>query len=177
MSDYLQSNTGKEENANITSLFLNENKNEIDTRVIKPILEPDETCLHQFIHKKTLRGRKEKLSLPKNKLKCEICLKYHNNITFDDLISCTKCKCISHLKCNEKLKINNSTTKDIYLCERCSLALNLNEPINSFKCFICNNSDGVLDYNIENKVFYHKICLNFINEFQNVPETEIKKFM
>lgn len=170
MFEYTQSSSKKEENANTTSLF----PNEIDTKKIKPILEPEETSLHQFIQKKTLRGRKEKLSLPKNHLKCELCLKYHNSISFDELISCTKCKCIFHPKCNENLKMNDSTP-DNYLCDRCYLALNSNEPINSFKCFICANSDGVLDYNKENKIFYHKICLNFINEFQNVQETEIKK--
>lgn len=174
MSEYSQSNIRREENAIIPSITLEQTKNEFDSRKTMPILEPEESCLHQFIHKKTLRGRKEKLSLPKDKLKCELCLKYYN-ISLDDIISCTKCKCVFHPKCHENLKKNPCNCEDNYLCDRCTHALNSNEPINTYKCFICNNSDGVLDYNSETKVFYHKICFNFINELQDVSKTEITK--
>lgn len=164
----------KEYNTNTSSLFQDKTNLKINSRKIE---EPEQISLHQFIHKKTLRGRKEKITLPKNKLKCEICLKYHNNNTLnEELLSCIKCKCIFHPQCNDNIKkINNSVISENYLCDRCSLAINLNEPINSFKCFICNNSDGVLNYNIETKVFYHKICFNFITEFYNVSDKDIKK--
>ena len=138
--------------------------------------ENETTPVHQFIQKKTLRGRKEKITLPKDKLKCEICLKYCDNFC-DNLISCAKCKCVFHPKCNNFTPINffSDENSNPILCDRCDYALSINEPINKFKCFICDESDGVLNYNSLNKNFYHKICLDLLPEFKNVNITEICK--
>lgn len=40
-----------------------------------PSLEETE-CTQNLISRKTLRGRKEKIPFPKNKIKCEVCLEF-----------------------------------------------------------------------------------------------------
>ena len=152
--------TNKSDNQNIqtTQEIINLNKPEIS--------------LHQFIKKKTLRGRKEKISLPKNNLKCEICLKYFKENSFESLIKCLKCGCICHPQCNKTISLNYQIP---FLCERCTHAAEINEPIDEFKCFICNNTDGILNYNQFTKSFYHQICVDLIPEFKNVDLSNIKK--
>ena len=129
-----------------------------------------------LISRKTKRGRKEKIPLPKNKLKCEVCLEFFD-FSKKDLISCSTCKCLFHKLCYDQYEINPSSIDETskYKCMRCSHALKLNKPINEIKCFICGLSNGVLNKNSLNGLFYHKICKYFLNEFNNLEEEDICK--
>ena len=168
----------KPENTNYQSLSADKATNKPDTQINKNEEEninqnkKETTSLHQFIKKKTLRGRKEKISLPKNNLKCEICLKYFKEDSNESLLTCLKCGCICHPQCNNTISLNYQMP---FLCERCTHAMEINEPIGEFKCFICNNKDGILKYNQFTKSFYHQLCLDFIPEFKNVDLSNVKK--
>ena len=133
-------------------------------------------CTQHLISRKTLRGRKEKISLPKNKLKCEICLQY-SDFSEEDLLSCSTCKCLFHKSCYNQYKIypssNNETTS--FKCIRCLYSLNLNKSINEFKCFICGNTNGVLKRNCFNGLFYHEICVHLLNELKGLEGEDLCK--
>ena len=137
-------------------------------------------CEHNLpmnnITKKTNRGRKEKITLPKNEPKCSICLQY-KAISKDDLISCSICKCLFHKTCNPQYEIipTLSNKNSLYRCIRCSQALKLNKPITDFKCFICNHSDSCLNYSTQSRQFYHQVCSFFINEFSDIYQEEINR--
>ena len=160
---------------NTDSYSFNVEKNSIhDLKTFKDSRSPssEETeYTHNLISRKTLRGRKEKITLPKNKLKCEICNQY-SDFSEEDLISCSTCKCLFHKTCYEQYDLYENSS---YKCIRCALALKLNKSINDYKCFICGNSNGVLSLNYSTNCFYHKICVDFLNEFKGLPETEICK--
>ena len=135
-----------------------------------PSLE-DTECTHNLISRKTLRGRKEKIPLPKNKLKCEICLEF-SDFSKEDLISCSTCKCFFHKSCYDQYEIYDNSS---YKCIRCYYALKFNKPINDMHCFICGNSNGVLNWNSLTRIFYHKNCLWFLNEFNGLEGEDICK--
>ena len=124
---------------------------------------------HKLINRKTLRGRKEKISLPKNKLKCEVCNQY-SDFSEEDLISCSTCKCLFHKSCYEQYELYGNST---YKCIRCSHALRKDKSINDYNCFICGTSNGVLSLNYATNSFYHKICVYFLNEFKGLEEVDI----
>ena len=130
-----------------------------------PSLEEIES-INNLITRKTLRGRKEKMMLPKDKQKCEICLQF-SDFSKENLISCSRCKCLFHKSCYDQFQLNE---KSSYICIRCFFAEKTNKPINDYKCFICGNSNGVLKINTQNKSFYHEICVNFLNEFREYEE-------
>ena len=135
-----------------------------------PSLEETE-CSHNLIARKTLRGRKEKIPLPKNKLKCEICLQF-SDFSQEDLLSCSTCKCLFHKSCYDEYEIVDNST---YKCIRCIYALKENKSLNEYKCFICGTSNKVLNRNTLNNCFYHKICLNMLNEFIGLEGEDICK--
>ena len=135
-----------------------------------PSLEETE-CTHNLIARKTFRGRKEKIPLPKNKLKCEICLQF-SDFSQEDLLSCSTCKCLFHKSCNDEYQIVDNSS---YKCIRCIYALKENKSINEYKCFICGTSNKVLNRNALNDCFYHKICLNMLNEFIGLEGEDICK--
>ena len=172
-----QIETKKSENTYPQSLSTDKTTKKPDLQIIQTFQEninenkTEKISLHQFIKKKTLRGRKEKISLPKNNLKCEICLKYFKENSSES-ITCLKCGCNCHPQCNNTISLNYQIP---FLCERCTYAKEINEPINEFKCFICNNTDGILNYNQFTKNFYHQICVDLIPEFKNVHLSNIKK--
>ena len=124
---------------------------------------------HKLINRKTLRGRKEKISLPKNKLKCEVCNQY-SDFSEEDLISCSTCKCLFHKSCYEQYELYGNST---YKCIRCSYALRNDKSINDYNCFICGTSNGVLSFNNATNSFYHKICVYYLNEFKGLEEVDI----
>ena len=160
---------------NTDSYCFNEDKNSIqDLKTAKdsrsPSLEETE-CTFNLISRKTLRGRKEKIPLPKNKLKCEICLEY-SDFSKEDLISCSTCKCLFHKSCYDQFELYDNST---YKCIRCIYALKLNKSINDFKCFICGNSNGVLSRNYSTRTFHHKICVDLLNEFKGLEGEDICK--
>ena len=135
-----------------------------------PSLEETE-CNNNLISRKTLRGRKEKIPLPKNELKCEICLEFLH-FSKEDLISCSTCKCLFHKSCYSQYELYENSS---YKCIRCLYALKLGKSINDYKCFICGNSNGVLNMNNITECFYHKICLNLLNEFKDLEGEELCK--
>ena len=131
------------------------------------------------ISKKTNRGRKENFSLPKDLIKCDICLVY-SDFSEEQVISCAICKGHFHKSCYSQYEMINSTSSDstpIYKCIRCIQAEKLNKNINDkyFNCFICGYSDKVLNYNPLNRNYYHKICLLFLPELNNLTGEEISK--
>jgi hypothetical protein len=131
------------------------------------------------ISKKTNRGRKENFSLPKDLIQCDICLKY-SDFSEEQVISCAICKGHFHKSCYSQYEMINSTSSDstpIYKCIRCIQAEKLNKNINDkdFNCFICGYSDKVLNYNPLNRNYYHKICLLFLPELNNLTGEEISK--
>ena len=160
---------------NSESYYFNVEKNSInnlktakDSR--SPSLEETEFTNH-LITRKTYRGRKEKIPFPKNKLKCEICLKF-SDFSTEDLISCSTCKCLFHKSCYDQLELSENS---LYKCIRCAYAVKLNKMINEFNCFICGNSNGVLNINSATKCFYHKICLDLLIEFKGLEGEDICK--
>ena len=140
-----------------------------------PSLEEVE-CITHLISRKTLRGRKEKIPFPKNKIKCEICLEF-SDFSKEDLISCSTCKCFFHKSCYEQNEIYSSSSFETssYKCKRCSYALKFNKPIEDYKCFICGNYNGVLCRNSLNDLFYHKICINLLIEFKDLEGEDLCK--
>ena len=126
-----------------------------------------------LIHRKTYRGRKEKIPFPKNKPKCGICLKF-SHPSKEELISCNTCKCLFHKSCFDKYE---SYDNAFYRCIRCIHATKLNKSVNDFKCFICNSSKGVIDIDINHidGPFYHKVCLDLLIEFKGLKRNEIRK--
>jgi len=140
-----------------------------------PSLEEIE-CTQHLISRKTLRGRKEKIPFPKNKIKCEVCLEF-SDFSKEDLISCSTCKCFFHKSCYEQYEIYSSSSFETssYKCKRCSYAMKLNKPIYDYKCFICGNYNGVLCRNNLNDLFYHKICINLLVEFKDLEGEDLCK--
>ena len=161
---------------NITDSYsFNVEKNTIhDLKTTKdsrsPSLEETEYT-HSLISRKTLRGRKEKITLPKNKLKCEVCNQF-SDFSEEDLISCSTCKCLFHKSCYDQYELYENSS---YKCIRCLYALNYNKSINDYKCFICGNSNGVICLNYSTNSFYHKICLDFLNEFKGLEGDDISR--
>ena len=143
---------------------------DLKTASRSPSLEETESTQNK-ISRKTLRGRKEKMPLPKDKLKCEVCLEF-SDFSKEDLISCSSCKCLFHKSCYDQFEIYEKTS---YKCIRCAYSLKLNKPINDYTCFICGISNGVLSLNTVTKCFYHKICVDLLNEFKGLSEEEICK--
>ena len=161
------------------AIFIGDNNSNQNLKTSQDSRSPssEETeCSHCLISRKTLRGRKEKISLPKNKLKCEICLEF-SDFSKEDLISCSTCKCIFNKSCYDQYQLYNSPINEIssYKCQRCFYALNLNKSIYDFRCFICDNSNGVLSRNSINGLFYHKLCIYLLNEFKDLEEEDICK--
>ena len=140
-----------------------------------PSLEETE-CTQNLISRKTLRGRKEKIPFPKNKTKCEVCLEF-SDFSKEDLISCSTCKCFFHKSCYEQYELCQSSFVEAssYKCKRCFYALKNNKPIEDYKCFICGNYNGVLSRNSLNNLFYHKICINLLNEFKDLEGDDLCK--
>ena len=127
-----------------------------------------------YINRKTKRGRKEKLSLPKNQQKCGVCLEI-STFSREDLISCSICKCLFHLSCYTQLESYKYKENSSYICIRCSHTLKTNININEINCFICGCSIGVLNKNIKTNEFYHQICFNFLIEFKGLNEEDITR--
>ena len=127
---------------------------------------------NNYLTRKTFRGRKEKLSLPKNKIKCGICLEFYNSSS-KELVSCFKCKCLFHYSCYNQCELSILKEKIIYKCIRCSYAIKINKNIYDFHCFICGGSNGVLNKNHITNEFYHQICLNLINELKGLEDADI----
>ena len=140
-----------------------------------PSLEETE-CTQNLISRKTLRGRKEKIPFPKNKIKCEVCLEF-SDFSKEDLISCSTCECFFHKSCYEQYELCQSSFVEAssYKCKRCFYALKNNKPIEDYKCFICGNYNGVLSRNSLNNLFYHKICVNLLNEFKDLEGDDLCK--
>ena len=148
-----------------------ENKN---INIKEKKIEENEINNNNYLNRKTLRGRKEKYSLPKNKLKCGICLEFYNSSS-KELVSCSNCKCLFHYSCYNQCEISILNEKIIYNCIRCIHAIKINKNINDFYCFICGCSNGVLNKNHITNEFYHQICLNLINELKKLENDNISK--
>ena len=140
---------------------------------IKNKKQKEEIIIHEnLINRKTKRGRKEKIILPKNHLKCGICLEISNFLS-ENLISCSICKCYFHISCYNQWEISNIKEKPSYKCIRCAYALKINKNINDYHCLICGNSNGVLNKKNKTNEFFHQICLNLLIEFKEVQEDYI----
>lgn len=83
--------------------------------------------LHQFIQKKTKRGRKSKHELPKNE-KCQLCLEFIQ-YSQGELTKCSVCKVRFHSSCYK----HSIPNKDSFKCERCTKANKENKVIGSYK--------------------------------------------
>lgn len=145
---------------------------------ISTCFESDESNRNE-ISKKTNRGRKEIFTLPKDILKCEICQEY-SDFSNEKIVSCSICKCLFHKSCYNQYETSNSSFSDEkteYYCQRCFRAKGLKKPIydKDFNCFICGNSNKVLNYNPLNRNYYHLICLFFIAELCNLKGEELGK--
>ena len=114
------------------------------------------------------------MSLPKNKLKCDICLELYNSSS-KELISCFKCKCLFHYSCYSQCELSILKEKTLYKCSRCSYAIKINKNIYDFYCFICGSSNGVLNKNHITNEFYHQICLDLIYELKGLEDANISK--
>ena len=140
---------------------------------IKNQKQKEEQLIHgNLINRKTKRGRKEKISLPKNQLKCGICLEISNSLS-EELISCAICKCFFHISCYNQWEISIIKEKTSYKCIRCIYALKINKNINDYNCLICGNSNGVLNKKHNTNEFFHQICLNLLNEFKEFQDDDI----
>ncbi len=156
---------------NIRKLSIQDLKTAKDSR--SPSLEENE-IIHNLIQRKTHRGRKEKCSIPKNKLKCGICLELSDYFS-EDLISCSICKCLFHLSCYNQTELTVLKDSISYKCVRCAYALNIGKSINDFHCLICGNSTGVLNQNSITYDFYHQICLDLLIELKGCEGEDICK--
>ena len=124
------------------------------------------------IIKKSQRGRKTKNPFPKDP-RCEICLKYENESSLngiESLISCSYCKAILHPSCYH-ISIDKRDYKN-FICERCKDALIKHNPIESYKCLICTESNGILKKNNKTGEFYHFLCLTFIQDLYDQKDHE-----
>ena len=84
------------------------------------------------IFRQTNRGRKELISLPKNFLKYDICLKYiiYSN---EELFKCYICKCLFHKLCYDQYIVVSSDNGNLkYRCVRCEQALKNNKKLKIF---------------------------------------------
>lgn len=126
--------------------------------------------------RRTNRGRRPLFILPMNIPKCEVCLEYCN-LSKEKLIFCTVCKCNFHKSCYDQYEEINQTNEEDkkYKCIRCIEATKLNKLIYEIKCFICNESNGVLKYNKYKEFYYHQICLDNLTELNDLKEEEITK--
>ena len=131
-----------------------------------------------LISKKTNRGRKEKNKISNDQLKCEVCLEL-SDCSKETLISCSNCDCFFHKSCYDQYEEITSSIDDYemnsYKCIRCIKAIELNKSIYDFKCFICNHSNGVLNYSNQNNIYYHQICLDNIPELNGLKQEELTK--
>ncbi|MCQ2820016.1 MAG: hypothetical protein MJ252_22345 [archaeon] len=122
----------------------------------------DPSNLKPIIGKKTERGRKTRRPLPKDP-RCEICLDYPTgNEGSEQLLCCSICHAYLHPSCYH-LKLGPVEMEN-FTCERCRNAILYHNPIESYKCFICMQSNGVLKMNKYTGEFYHCLCLSFISE-------------
>jgi hypothetical protein len=128
----------------------------------------DPTTLKHFISKKTLRGRKIKSPLP-NTARCCICLEFEE-YSSEQLISCSICKAMIHPSC-----YHQKFSEDDYLnftCQRCKKAFIQKREIVSFKCLVCDESDGILISNECTGECYHSTCIKLIHELANETDEE-----
>ena len=156
---------------NIGKLAIQDLKTAKDSR--SPSLEENEN-LNNLISRKTQRGRKEKNSIPKNKLKCGVCLEF-SDFSSEDLVSCSTCKCLFHYSCYNQSELTILGENFSYKCVRCIYALKKGKSINEFHCFICGYSSGVLNKNSITNDFYHQYCLNLLIELKGIEDEDICK--
>ena len=133
--------------------------------------EFDPKKLKHYINRKTFRGRKVKSPLPES-IQCDICLEY-KEYSLDNFISCSVCKCTFHPNCYH-LPIEENSSSENFVCERCQNAKKENIPIENIKCFICNVSSGVLKKNIYTNKYYHTLCVRLIPELYENSENNEK---
>ena len=87
----------------------------------------------------------------------------------EKLVQCSICKCIFHKSCyNQYVEILSNNENKKYNCIRCTQALQNTKNTQNYKCFICGNTNKTLNYNSFNDIFYHQICLFFINEIKEL---------
>lgn len=149
----------------------NSSKTSKDSNSSSP--DPRENCRNE-ISKKTNRGRKENITLPKDIQKCDICLQYSIS-SQEKLHSCSLCNSIFHISCYDQFEKTfsiNSDTETIH-CIRCSRALKENKSIYDFSCFICGSSNRTLNYNPITRDYYHQICVDFLIELTGLKLEEI----
>lgn len=133
------------------------------------------------ILKWTNRGRKEIISLPEDITKCDICLKY-SIYPKEELAQCCLCKCLFHKSCyNQYIQTMQNHTEKAFKCIRCIQSLQCGDKIQNCKCFICGYANKTLNYDKMNNIYYHQICLIFLNEikefhsYKNIQK-QIKKW-
>ena len=115
------------------------------------------SSLKHFISKKTLRGRKVKSPLPQS-TRCCICLEFEE-FSSEKLVSCSICKSKIHPSC-----YHHQFREDdyfIFTCQRCKQAIIQKKEISSFKCFVCDETDGILVLNELTGEYYHSICVQY----------------
>ena len=132
----------------------------------------DENFQKFSITKKTERGRKEKFPLPKNKSKCELCLKFFEDFEHN-YDTCSLCGCLFHITCNPEYQ-ENPLNKP-YTCFRCQYSISSNQSYGELKCFICGNFMGFLKFHHRHKIFYHQICIDLLKEFKEIDIDDISK--
>ena len=142
----------------------------------------DPTLIQPNIVKKSEKGRKTKKPLPKEN-RCSICLDFYipGKEDSEPLISCTICGAHLHPSCYH-LELGPIECEN-FTCERCRVAILYHQPIESYKCFICMESNGVLKRNPATGEFYHCLCLGFISELyehkaedQYITKSNIRKW-
>ncbi|MCQ2821575.1 MAG: hypothetical protein MJ252_30320 [archaeon] len=138
---------------------------------ISDIMNFDPSTLKHFINKKTQRGRKIKCPLPKVP-RCCICLEFEE-YSKEKLISCSVCKAMIHPSCYHR-KLSEDD-KFSFTCERCMNAIKEKKEVESYKCFICDECDGILKKNFETGEYYHSVCLKLIPEIANEDEENITR--
>lgn len=133
------------------------------------------------ISKWTNRGRKEITPFPDDIVKCDICLKY-SIYPKEELAQCFLCKCLFHKSCyNQYIQTIANHTEKAFKCIRCIQSLQRGNDIQNYKCFICGHANKTLNYDKINNIYYHQICLIFLNEitdfhsYKNVQK-KIKKW-
>ena len=128
--------------------------------------EDSKKYIENQIYRRTNRGRKELISLPKNFLKCDICLKYII-CSNKELFKCYICKCLFHKLCYDQyiaMPSDNGNLKYRYV--RCEQALKNNKNIKDYYCFIYGHANKTLNYDQFNNIFYHQTCIFFLNEIK-----------